>query len=282
MTVEELTHIQRVTTRPYVARHGQGRPLVLMHGGPGLDHTYLRPGFDPLGDAVELVYYDQHGNGRSARPADWTAVTHASWVQELEELRHDLGFEKFTLFGHSYGGFLAQEYALRFPDRLDGLILCSTAAALDYPDVAFARAQAHGTPGAFAALGRALSGQLRDDEAVRAFLIAALSIYYHQPPPGVHALYEQMHLSADAFNHAFSHCLPHFRTLESLPQIQVPTLILTGRHDWIAPPEQAAERMHKLMPTAEWFIFENSGHYPFLEEPESFRTRLREWLSRLD
>jgi proline iminopeptidase len=281
MTAETIVLSAAPSVRRFVVRHGAGIPVIAMHGGPGLDHTYLRPGLDDLGDVAELVYYDQTGNGRSARPQDWDAVTHDTWVEEVEDLRRELGFEAFVLFGHSYGGFLAQEYALRYGARLKGLILCSTAAALDYPDVAMARAQTFGTPEAVAALASALSGPIADDESLRGFLNAVPSIYYHQPPPALPALYRDMHLSAAAFNRAFFHCLPHFRTLESLANVQTPTLILTGRYDWIAPPEQGAQRMQHVLTRSELVILEQSGHYPFLEEPERFRAVVRDWLARL-
>ncbi len=141
--------------------------MLLMHGGLGYDHTYFRPWLDVLGERTELIYYDHRGNGRSSRPESWEGITHETWAQDADALREHLGHERVLLFGHSYGGFLAQEYALRYPERLEGLILCSTAPVFDYPEVAMANAAARTTAAQFQALTEALSAPVRDDDALR-------------------------------------------------------------------------------------------------------------------
>src|SRR5690606_27378862 len=97
---------------------GQGRPIMVMHGGLGLDHTYLRPWLDPLAEHFQLIFFDFSGNGRSPR-ASFEGVTHETWADEADALREHLGIERMVLMGQSYGGFLAQEYALRHQDKLD-------------------------------------------------------------------------------------------------------------------------------------------------------------------
>ncbi|GAC1349241.1 MAG: hypothetical protein NVS4B9_31940 [Ktedonobacteraceae bacterium] len=118
--------------------HGQGRPMLLMHGGSGLDHTQFRPWLDTLGDRVQLIYYDQLGQGRTSRPQNYEDIGINTWADEADALRNFLGHDKIILFGFSFGGFIAQEYALRHGAHLDGLILCDTAPALDYPDIIMA------------------------------------------------------------------------------------------------------------------------------------------------
>ena len=115
-----------------------------MHGGSGLDHTQFRPWLDTLGDRVQLIYYDQLGQGRSTRPLSYDEISIDTWAQEADALRASLGYDKIILFGYSFGGFIAQEYALRYGDHLDGLILCDTAPALDYPEIIMNNAQQRG------------------------------------------------------------------------------------------------------------------------------------------
>src|SRR5665811_1902208 len=92
---------------------GSGGDLLLMHGGMGLDHTLFRPWLDPLAQDARLIYYDHMGNGRSRPPGDWSEVTHASWADDASHLLDELGSEQAVILGHSYGSFLACEFALR-------------------------------------------------------------------------------------------------------------------------------------------------------------------------
>jgi proline iminopeptidase len=251
-----------------------------MHGGLGWDHTYLRPGLDALGDTAQVIYYDHRGNGHSAMPDDWEAVTHATWAADADALRARLGHEQIVLFGHSYGGFLALEYALRYPGRLRGLILCDTTPALDYPDTMLSLARARSTPALFDTLVEALSGPVASDEALAEAIRTVLPIYFHRPEHvDLDAIVDAMTFRAAAFNRAFFHCVPRYDVTDRLPEIAVPSLILTGRHDWTCPPAQG-ERLLMGLPNAELRLFEKSGHMPFLEEPDLFTTVVKDWLRR--
>src|SRR6476620_8996289 len=126
----------------FVRRIGSGPPVVVLHGGPGADHEYLRPGFDALAQGRELIYYDQRGGGRSpvARnvPVGWREQ-----VADLEALRQHWGLERLTVAGYSWGGLLAVLYALAHPGRVGRLALVSPAptwrAAREGFEAAFAR-----------------------------------------------------------------------------------------------------------------------------------------------
>ena len=131
-------------TELFYLTRGEGRAIMFMHGGLGADHSYFPPFFDVLADDYQLVYYDHRGNGRS-RVASFEGVTHETWAADADALRAHLGHEKMILLGNSYGGFLAQEYAIRYADHLHGLALICTSPALDYPDVIEANARARAT-----------------------------------------------------------------------------------------------------------------------------------------
>src|SRR5512138_3133721 len=110
---------------------GQGDPLLFMHGGPGLDHTDLLP-LQPLADQFTLIFYDHRCNGRS----EGAAVESMTWenlTADAEALRQTLGFDKWTVLGHSFGGNVALEYALRYPSRLSHLILMDTGGDACWP-----------------------------------------------------------------------------------------------------------------------------------------------------
>jgi proline iminopeptidase len=259
---------------------GDGRELMLMHGGLGLDHSYFRPWLDPLADRCRLIYFDHSGNGRSLRPQGFDGVTHATWADEADALRAHLGHERLVLLGHSYGGFIALEYALRHPDRLAGLILLCTTPAFDYPEVIVANAQRRGTPEQVTAV-EALGKPAATDEDFRLLWNTIAPLYFRHYDPALGAAIDaQTRYSAGAFNHAFGVCLPTYNLVGRLPAIATPTLVLAGRDDWITPPAQA-ERIHAGLPNAELVIFEESGHFPFVEEQPAFLQVVGDWIAGL-
>jgi proline iminopeptidase len=268
----------------YVLSVGQGPPVLVMHGGPGLDHTYLRPGLDRLASGRTLVYYDHRGNGRSPRPAtstEWRAVSHASLVADADALRARLRLERMIVFGHSYGGLLAQAYALAYPDRVAGLILCATYPTFDYIETALALAQARATPAQLAVLLGGMAAPSATDDAFGEGFRAVLPIYFHTPTPDRLAAFDDVQYSAAAFAHAFGACLPGYSTLDRLASVHAPTLVLAGAVDWIAPPALGAARLVAAIPRAELVLFEQSGHFPFLEQPELFTATVSAWLERV-
>ena len=115
--------------RLYWRALGGGQPIVVLHGGPDFDHYYLRPELDRLAGSFRLVYYDQRGRGRSGNAVDPDEISIESEVADLERVRRHFGFESVAVLGHSWGGVLAMEYAIRHPDRASHLILVNTAAS---------------------------------------------------------------------------------------------------------------------------------------------------------
>jgi proline iminopeptidase len=265
----------------FYERVGSGPPMLVMHG-TGFDHQYVRRGLDPLADSVELIYYDHRGNGRSPTPLNWDAVTHESWAADADALRNRIGFEQVLLFGHCYGGYLAQEYALRYPERVAGLILCATAPAFDHAEAALANARSRGTPEQFELLLGGLTHPIPSTENFGDLFRAVLPLYFHSPDRSEDtAIFEGTVWSAAAFNHSFFRCLPHFSVVERLGEIGVPTLILSGDDDWIMPLNPAAERLHAGIPHSELVVFERCGHFPWAEAPVAFEAALQDWLARL-
>lgn len=120
----------------YYRAIGQGHPIILLHGGPDFDHNYFLPDMDRLSDAFRLIYYDQRGRGKSSGQVQDASLQ--SDLQDLEGLREYLRLESMTVLGHSWGGLLAMEYAIRYPHRVSYLILMNTGPA-SYEDYQFLR-----------------------------------------------------------------------------------------------------------------------------------------------
>ena len=261
---------------------GQGTPLMLMHGGMGFDHTCFRPWLDPLGETTRLIYYDHRGNGRSTRPTEFTGIDHATWADDAEALRKHLGHDRMVLFGHSCGGFVAIEYALRYGKRLAGLILCCTEPALDYPDIILANAKARSTPEQLQRVIKVFTAPLSSNDEYRADLEQLLPIYFKNYDPKIGAqLVNSMQLSFQALNHCSTTWFPAVNFHSQLKDITTPTLIIGGREDWLSPPAQAVERLHTGIPNSKLVILEDSGHWPFVEERERFITTISEWIAQL-
>jgi proline iminopeptidase len=105
---------------------GRGAPLVVLHGGPGASHDYFLPYFLPLARHNRLIFIDERGSGRSEELENASGYTVENTVEDVEAVRRALGLGKINLLGHSYGGVLAQAYALEFQKNLAHLVLCST------------------------------------------------------------------------------------------------------------------------------------------------------------
>src|SRR5688500_15264951 len=105
-------------------RVGSGPPLAVVHGGLGHDHTYFRPWLDSLGVDVELIYIDLLGNGGSDDPDGLDSLTSFDpWIVQLHRMREALGFDEWSIMGHSFGGIIVQAYALAHPDDVARLIV---------------------------------------------------------------------------------------------------------------------------------------------------------------
>ncbi|MDI3270458.1 MAG: alpha/beta fold hydrolase [Bacillota bacterium] len=258
-----------------------GVPFLTLHGGPGLSGRqgdvatfarYAEEGF-------QVVSYDQRGSGESeGRPP----YSHEAWVEDAEALRQHLGWGPMVLAGGSYGGHIALEYALRYPQNLLALILRDTAASNAYHAKAMETALNSPYPIDKERLERLFAGRVHDDEDFKQCYREILPLYRAEPPSE-----EEMdrQLAGIIFRHethnwAFSQNMASFDLTPRLGEIEVPTLILCGRHDWITPVE-ASEELASLMPRARLVIFEQSGHSPQFEEEDKFHREVRRFLQEV-
>jgi proline iminopeptidase len=258
---------------------GQGEPLIAVHGGPGLsDHRGYVKWLQPLSDEFQVVSYDLRGCGRSG-DAPNGSYSHEDFVADLDALREHLGFERFSLLGTSYGGFISLEYALRHGDRLTHLVLQDTAPSHHNETAARENALKSGLPGiSHEQLDRLFGGRVADDDELRESFAAILPLYRTTSDPDAESdRIEDIVFRYATHNFAFSQNMPSYDIRSRLSEIQTPTLILVGRHDWITPVDQS-EFMAAHIPNSQMQIFEHSGHGPMVEENEDFIARVRAFL----
>jgi len=123
------------------------------------------------------------------------------------------------------------------------------------------------------------AGPIADDAAFRALTERIIPLYFHRYDPAFgEAMFAVHSFSAAAFNRAFGHCVPAFDTTARLGSIQVPTLLLSGADDWIMPLSLALGRLQNGIAGAQSQVLEQSGHFPFVEEPDRFAEVVRQWL----
>jgi proline iminopeptidase len=265
----------------YVKIAGAGYPLLLLHGGPGVDHTTLLP-MQPLADQFTLVFYDQRGNGRSTC-ADLSAFTWENLTADAEALRAALGFEQWAVLGHSFGGMVALEYALRYPHSLSHLLLVDTCADTWWvqqhaPQVLAERGY---SAAAVEAARRFFNGELAPDEVTPAMLKFAKA-YFHRP-----TLWTLLHNMLSGFKvkmrpqtliYGFGHLLRGWSVMDRLPQIETPTLVLAGRHDFQFPP-QHQKALAAGLPNAQLKLIENAGHNAPQQRPQEIIHAVRSFIA---
>ena len=263
----------------YYETLGRGMPVIFMHGGLGFDHQYFRPFVDPLADTAQVVYYDHLGHGRSDRPTNFNEITLERLSSDCDALATALGFDKFVLVGHSYGGFIAFDFAFRFPNRLAGLVFTCTA-----PDLTSGmRKPLGGTPAQADALARVFAGSAANatDQELRANWIAAVPLYYNNasPPAGVLDDVDRRTIySAAGFNRGVE-ILAGYDFVSRLPNLKVPTAVQYGAGDiWRFGDN---ERIAKNIPGATLKYYESSGHWPFQEEQSAFIADMRRFVTSL-
>ena len=267
-------------TRLFYETVGSGPPLMFMHGGLGFDHTYFRPWVDSLADDYTLIFYDHRGNGRSERPANLDDVYHSTWADDGDALREHLGIDKITLLGHSYGGLLAQHYALRHQEHLSGLILGTTYPAWDYTDVILEKARAKGTPEQVRAIEQQFFTHVANDEDMEEMAAAIGALYFHDmDSEAAKAENPNAVYSAAGYNRGFIDIHAQHDVVDRLGEITVPTLVLCGADDFVTPYEQGPGRLHWGIPGSKFVMFEHSAHMLFMEENEKFLRVLREFLA---
>jgi proline iminopeptidase len=242
----------------------------IIHGGPGGDHTDSKTGFHPLSDQLQLVYFDQRGQGRSAR-GDEDRCNLDENVEDLEALRRYLGFGTIVSIGTSYGGMVAMAHAARYPEAVSHLVLIVTAAHAGFAARAREIIAERGTPDQIAMSEQLWNGEIDSVGKLRHYYEIMEPLYSHKYDPEVAKLgLDRRILSPAAFNRAFapSGFLRTFDLRPELSLISAATLILAGRHDWICPPE-FSEEIHALIPGSELHIFEESAHSIRNDEPEA-------------
>jgi proline iminopeptidase len=267
-------------------RLGEGPPLVLVHGGPGIGHHYLRQGMDELAAAgFELIYYDQRGCGETPI-GDPDRVTFAGGIADLDRLRQELGLNEVNLVGHSFGAVVALLYAAEHPERTHSLLLCNTAPPFE-PALQNAWASSMNKrrrPEDVAELKRIEESdafQRRDPEAVERYFKLRYAPFFRERENMERATLGFNANTAtnvvEAWERMFRDLADH-DPLGSLAKVSCPTLVVHGEHDPV--PAEFARMIVAGIDGAEYVLIERSSHFAYLEDTALFLDAVLPFLRR--
>lgn len=276
--------------RLYFREVGQGLPLIILHGGPDFDHSYLLPEMDRLADTFRLIYYDQRGRGKSATHVKAKNVTIESESDDLDRLRQYFQFESFALLGHSWGGLLALEYALRHPRRVSRLILMNTAPASHDDYMLWSRELHHmratGEDARMKALSASAAFREGEPDAVADYYRIHFKPTLRQPAQ-LESVVERLRLSFTRKSVLQARAIEArlidetwlskaYNLLPKLKRLSIPALVLHGDYDFI--PVERVAPIAQAIPGARLVLLRDCGHFSFLECPDQVRQEIGAFL----
>jgi proline iminopeptidase len=255
-----------------------GSPIIVVHGGPGMDHLTLEADLAPLAQHHRVIYYDQRGGGRSTLPSDPSLLTIDHHVRDLEALRRHLGLDKVTLLAHSFGPAIAALYAIRYPDHVDRMIFLGP---IPPKKGKF-----------FEEFGKTLQGRVSDDQLKRANELqktfattnevakVCREYWSIMTPPrlakgaSVSVVKSDMCGGPDdairfgwtKTNPATFNSLGNWDWTKQLARVKVPTLIIHGQEDAI--PMSMVSVWVSALPDARIVRVANAAHFPHAEQPK--------------
>lgn len=277
-------------TRLFVEQRGSasGFPLIVLHGGPGLDHHMYGNYLDPLtSDArYRLLLVDQRGQGMSDRESDPSTWTLERMVADVTALAETLGLDAYAVLGHSFGAFVALQHAVDFPGAASGTVVSAGVAS------------AHWLAGVEAQLAAFEPESMRErvvaswaheatvetEAEVAELMRDQMPFHFHDPLDSRLGDYAAStagtRYAPDVLRHFAVADYGGIEVEDELQSITQPVLVLSGRHDRTCPAEAGAD-MAARIPGAELVVFESSAHMTFVEEPEAYISAVGAFLDRL-
>jgi proline iminopeptidase len=284
MKIESHSHYVNIgDTRLFIVERGEGYPLILLHGGPGLDHHEFADYLDPLCDQFRLILVDMRAQGRSDTCPEET-WTLEQMARDVVSLANALGFQKYAVLGHSYGAFVALQNAVDFPGAAAQTIISGGVPStrfLEVVDKNLAELEPESLRKQVAdSWAREADAQSQEDFA--SLMRDQMPFHFGDPLDPRISEYEER-TAETVYSPAI---LQHFAKAEyggievedRLENVTQPVLVCTGRYDRACTVE-ASEAMAQRLPNSKLIIFEKSGHMTFVEENKLYLNAVREFLN---
>ena len=248
--------------------------LILLHGGPGYDHSTLRPYFDRYSDTHQLIYLDHRGCGRSTGKKETWYLD--QWAEDIAVFCKTLGIDTPMVFGQSFGGMVAMHYAARHPERVSKLILSSTAAQFRLDETV--------------KMMRKLGGDRAAEVAHKFFSTPSqaaydtygevcLPLYSNPNAPKAGAFRDRAIERPEVALHFFANEMAQMDMLAEIASITCPTLVIGGTIDPVTPPLCSQAIADAIGDNAHLKMFEGCGHGPHRDDPEGAEKVMRSFLA---
>lgn len=269
----------------YYKTMGEGEPLLVIHGGPVLDHSYFLPHLESLAKDYELIFYDQRASGRSSVEIDSATMNLTGFVEDIEQIRQKLGYDRLNIFGHSWGGLIAMKYAIAHDEKVDHLILSNSMApsAADWQAENLEAAKNINEEDQRRLDVIVSSGLLRSAEPIPYIKEMMMLSFKSQMFDGKNIEKLNLYIPEDfqqrsAVFGLLGPDLGAYDLYADLSKVKSPTLILFGQSE--AAVEMHAQKMTSSLPNGKLEVIEKSGHFPFIENPIAFDRALKSFLDR--
>lgn len=269
-------------TELFVKVIGNGEPIIIVHGGPVLDHSYLLPHLEQLSENYKLVFFDQRLSGRSSAEADTADIKLSTFIKDIQALQAYLGFEKIHILGHSWGGLLAMKYAISHPLNIYSLILVSSMPPSSElwrkEELILAESKTKEDSLARQKIMQTEAFRKNSPKAIEKLLeLSFRNQFYNRVNAESLDLYvpDDYMTRSRLFGHLMGE-LSDYNLLKDLKKMTSPALILYGSAE---PANKISGPMlHKHIPNSEYIIINKSGHFPFIEQTAKFTRYIQEFL----
>jgi len=260
----------------FVEELGDGFPLVVLHGGPGMDHSMFRPYLDPLSDEFRVLYVDERGQGRSDR-VDPASLSLEVFARDVDLLAESLELERFALLGHSFGAIISTWHAINL-GTADAYVLSGGGDSIEKltADVA-ASLEAMGEAGVPIAQSWEDEKTVRTEEELHDLVRVQMPFQFAGKPPVGYG--EDMIVTPDVLRHFSNAGYGDFDYTPDLGRVARPTLVVVGEEDRTTT-TRAASVLHEGIEGSELVIIPGVGHMSFVEAQDAYLDAVRNFLRR--
>jgi proline iminopeptidase len=262
--------------RMNVEEVGAGFPLIMLHGGPGMDHSMFRPWLDPLGAELRLLYVDERGQGRSDR-VDPATLSVEAFARDVDLLAEALGLERFALLGHSFGAIVTTWHAIELGTAASYVI----SGGADETNAMLADVEA--SLEALGERGRPIADsweaekEVETEEELAELMRVQMPFHFEgEVPPGYG---EDTVYSPEVLRHFARNGYGDFDYRPDLGRVTRPTLVVVGERDRTTTP-RAARALHEGIDGSELVVVPRAGHMSFVEDQAAYLDAVRTFLHR--